>query len=244
MALDVKQKLNSLAIPTGQLDEAVASSRRRMNAALAPFRLGVVGEVKSGKSTLINALIGEPIAFVDGLEATPIACLFRHGVDKMVKFLFKDGREKNLSIEDAQRAIDQRRHDSVWIESIDHAEFTTVSPMLKDFEIWDSPGIGGSEINDFTARDFLTDVTGVIWVFDVQFLGSAGHIHGLQRLKTAKKKIVGVVNKIDLLDDPEQTPLAIDEADAKYGAYVDSFIPLSASSSFAKSSERRGRSKT
>ena len=51
-----------------------------------PLLFVVVGEVKSGKSSLLNALFGQEFAKVDVLPATDKICIFRHGpVDRVVE---------------------------------------------------------------------------------------------------------------------------------------------------------------
>ncbi len=51
-----------------------------------PLLFVVVGEVKSGKSSLLNALFGQEFAKVDVLPATDKVCIFRHGpTDRIVE---------------------------------------------------------------------------------------------------------------------------------------------------------------
>src|SRR5919204_1516903 len=51
-----------------------------------PLLFVVVGEVKSGKSSLINALFGQEIAKADVLPATDRVCIFRYGrEDKQIE---------------------------------------------------------------------------------------------------------------------------------------------------------------
>jgi len=45
----------------------------------APLRIALAGTLKSGKSTLLNALVGECIAPTDATEATRLVTWFRHG---------------------------------------------------------------------------------------------------------------------------------------------------------------------
>jgi GTPase Era involved in 16S rRNA processing len=47
-----------------------------------PLLFVVVGEVKSGKSSLLNALFGQEFARVDVLPATDRICIFRHGTEE------------------------------------------------------------------------------------------------------------------------------------------------------------------
>src|SRR6185503_4713933 len=49
-----------------------------------PLLFVVVGEVKAGKSSLINALFGQEIARTDVLPATDRVCIYRYGRDEKV----------------------------------------------------------------------------------------------------------------------------------------------------------------
>jgi len=44
-----------------------------------PLRVAIAGRVKSGKSTLLNALVGEPLAGMEGGECTRAVTWYRHG---------------------------------------------------------------------------------------------------------------------------------------------------------------------
>ena len=45
-----------------------------------PLRVAIAGRVKAGKSTLLNALIGERLAATDAGECTRIVTWYRHGL--------------------------------------------------------------------------------------------------------------------------------------------------------------------
>src|ERR671938_822174 len=47
-----------------------------------PLLFVIVGEVKSGKSSLLNALFGQEFAKVDVLPATDKICIFRYGAEE------------------------------------------------------------------------------------------------------------------------------------------------------------------
>lgn len=44
-----------------------------------PMRIALAGTLKAGKSTLVNALVGDDIAPTDATEATRIVTWFHHG---------------------------------------------------------------------------------------------------------------------------------------------------------------------
>ncbi|MGV0797252.1 Isoniazid-inducible protein iniC [Mycolicibacterium elephantis] len=68
---------------------------RRLN---QPIRIALAGTLKAGKSTLVNALVGEDIAPTDATEATRIVTWFRHGPTPKVTANHVGGRRSNVPI--------------------------------------------------------------------------------------------------------------------------------------------------
>ena len=68
---------------------------RRLN---QPIRVALAGTLKAGKSTLVNALVGEDIAPTDATEATRIVTWFRHGPTPKVTANHRGGRRSNVPI--------------------------------------------------------------------------------------------------------------------------------------------------
>lgn len=68
---------------------------RRLN---QPIRIALAGTLKAGKSTLVNALVGEDIAPTDATEATRIVTWFRHGPTPKVTANYRGGRRGNVPI--------------------------------------------------------------------------------------------------------------------------------------------------
>ena len=68
---------------------------RRLN---QPIRVALAGTLKAGKSTLVNALVGEDIAPTDATEATRIVTWFRNGATPKVTANHRGGRRSNVPI--------------------------------------------------------------------------------------------------------------------------------------------------
>lgn len=63
-----------------------------------PIRIALAGTLKAGKSTLVNALVGDDIAPTDATEATRIVTWFRHGPAPRVTANHRGGRRTNVPI--------------------------------------------------------------------------------------------------------------------------------------------------
>lgn len=63
-----------------------------------PIRIALAGTLKAGKSTLVNALVGEDIAPTDATEATRIVTWFRHGPTPKVTANHRGGRRSYVPI--------------------------------------------------------------------------------------------------------------------------------------------------
>lgn len=77
----------------------VHNELRRIGARLnEPIRIALAGTLKAGKSTLVNALVGEDIAPTDATEATRLVTRFRHGPTPKVTANHHGGRRSNVPI--------------------------------------------------------------------------------------------------------------------------------------------------
>lgn len=76
-----------------------AAELHRIGARLdEPLRVALAGTLKSGKSTLVNALLGEQIAPTDATEATRVVTWFRHGPMPKVTANHRSGARTDVPI--------------------------------------------------------------------------------------------------------------------------------------------------
>lgn len=111
-----------------------------------PLLVAIAGRVKAGKSTLLNALLGEGLAAVDATECTRIVTWYRRGTAPQVTAVPADGggpealpfrrRGGELEIDLAGRAA----------EDIERLEIAWPTPQLADLTLADTPGIGSISI--------------------------------------------------------------------------------------------------
>ncbi len=63
------------------------------------FQIVVIGEFKRGKSTLINALVGEPVLPMSVVPLTSVVTLVRGGKNSSACVEFLDGRKEGVSLD-------------------------------------------------------------------------------------------------------------------------------------------------
>lgn len=194
-----------LAIDFTSVASQLAEARKKIEQAHAPFQLGVAGEFRVGKSTLINALIGQEVAFTDFLEATPIRCQFRRAETPSATLHYIDGTSEEMEFDRANELISDRRDDDSWTDSVLKMEYRVQCDALADTDLWDAPGLGGRDVNDTRALEHLDRLGGIIWVVDATMIGKASVASPIVRMHAAGKPLICVLNRIDETEgDPEE----------------------------------------
>ncbi|MER5261082.1 dynamin family protein [Actinosynnema sp. NPDC002837] len=105
----------------------------------APLQVAVAGRIKSGKSTLVNALIGRRVAPTDVGECTRLVTRFQYGTVDRIEVVFADGRKQVLPFE-ANGSIPPDL--GVDVERVSHIEAYLTNAVLRDLTVIDTPGLG------------------------------------------------------------------------------------------------------
>ncbi|PNI09372.1 GTP-binding protein [Arthrobacter sp. AFG7.2] len=105
-----------------------------------PLRIAIAGMVKAGKSTLLNAIIGEEIAPTDTGECTRIITWYRHGRTPRITLYPTAGVPRTLPL----KRVDGRLVfvlGDVEAGDVDRLEVEWPSPALRNMTLIDTPGI-------------------------------------------------------------------------------------------------------
>ncbi|HEX6336706.1 MAG TPA: dynamin family protein [Jiangellaceae bacterium] len=118
----------------GTLDAARARLRE-------PLRVAIAGKVKAGKSTLLNALVGEQLAPTDAGECTRIVTWYRDGITYQVTVHPASGQPVSVPFRREDGALTVRL-DGHRPEAIDRMVVEWPSASLRSLVLIDTPGIG------------------------------------------------------------------------------------------------------
>src|SRR3954469_1655163 len=118
------------------LRTTLALARRRLD---EPLRVAIAGKVKAGKSTLLNALVGEELAATDAGECTRIVTWYADGRTYEVTAHLTDGtaEPRPFTRRDGAIQIDLGRP----ADEVDHLEVRVPSARLRRHTLIDTPGI-------------------------------------------------------------------------------------------------------
>ena len=138
------------------------------------FRLLVLGDMKRGKSTFLNALIGENLLPSDVNPCTAILTILRYGVEKKVTVHFNNGSSpENLDFKtfkqrytiDASEAKELEQQKKLAFPEVSHAVVEYPLPLLeKGVEIIDSPGLNDTEARNELSLGYVNNCHAILFV--------------------------------------------------------------------------------
>lgn len=178
--------------------------------------LAVVGQVKRGKSTLINAIIGEEILPFSIIPVTAIPTFLKYAESLMANIVFLDSKKQKFVASDAQQMRDFLSQYIVEEKNpenklkVSYVEVFLPADVLKEgIVLIDTPGIGSTYLhNTETTLNFLPKCDAALFVTSVDPPVTEVEIDFLKRLSSHMKEIYFILNKIDYLSEKE---LAVSE---------------------------------
>lgn len=150
---------------------------RQIAARLAePLRVAIAGRVKAGKSTLLNALVGQELAATDAGECTRVVTWYRNGPTYRIMLHPRRGMPRQLPFGRLRGTLDLEL--DLEAEEIDRLVVDWPSPALRAMTLIDTPGLG-------SARSAISERTEVALVPEGDGVGTADaviylmrHVHG------------------------------------------------------------------
>lgn len=138
--------------------EALKNGLVEMKARLdAPLRVAVAGVMKAGKSTFMNALIGDNLVYTGNLETTYTVCWFKYAEKPFITVCFRNGETQKEKFENLARwSVRSYEEENPRINDVKYLIVHYPSEILKKIEFIDTPGLNSSYGTDAqNTLDFL-----------------------------------------------------------------------------------------
>ncbi|WP_404785166.1 dynamin family protein [Altericista sp. CCNU0014] len=211
MTADYQTLLSQLQTAIGGLELAPSDPLRREIAALSTggeaFRIAVFGPFNYGKSTLLNALLGERTLPMDLIPTTGAAIAVRYGPELQTRIQLVDGRiivGEGIELLQQYAILDDARR---MREDVAAVEVWCPHPWLQTgVELLDLPGTNDREAQDALVRDSLLTADLIVQILDGRKLMTLGEREHLRDWLQDRgiETVVFVVNFLNLLEPEEQ----------------------------------------
>jgi small GTP-binding protein len=200
--ISVLDELTSLAKNNSStsLIQEIEEERKKLHE--GTFYLVVVGQFKRGKTSLLNALLGENVLPAGVIPLTAIVTLIKYGNEKEARVTFANGTRMTVSFADLPQFVTetQNPHNEKNVHSV---EIIYPAEVLQNgIVLVDTPGIGSTfEHNTITTNQFIPKIDAAIFVLSPDPPITKTEQEFLEKLSQHVKKIFVAFNKIDLLTD-------------------------------------------
>lgn len=174
------------------------------------LRVLVLGEFKAGKSSLINCLVGKPVAATDVGELTAAVCRIVPACDgrEFVRMRSAEAGRPVLEFslpeflaESKAHGVRARSGEKSRLDGYSSADLYVRTSL--PVELVDTPGLGATRRNETAAMDALAQADLVLLTVDSDNLGGARDAVLMERIQESGQPLLVAVTKTDLLEDDE-----------------------------------------
>lgn len=164
-----------------------------------PLAVAVLGEFNAGKSTLVNAILGEDVVPTGVLPTTAHPLIMGYGPRKGARIVYEDGRQKDVDFATARTLMRDEA------QEILRLLYTYPHPELRSLNFWDTPGFNALDTrHECLAAEALEDAEAILWMLDANQALKDSEFDRLLSIPDSSLRVILVVNKIDRFGDPEE----------------------------------------
>ncbi len=178
----------------------------------ARFHLAVLGQFKRGKSTLLNALLGEPILPSAIVPVTSVPTFLSWGPSPNVRVVFQDGRTEELMPEGAsgmahllKRYVteDGNPKNRLGVAQVD---VWHPAPILRrGVVLIDTPGIGSTFVHNTDATlAFISQCDAALFMVSADPPITQAEVEFLGAVRANVARLFFVLNKVDYLMEQDR----------------------------------------
>lgn len=167
------------------------------------FYLVIVGLFKRGKSSLINALIGQELAPVAVTPLTSVITFFEHGTETRAEVLFTNGQFNTVSLSEVVQYVSEEENPENK-KQVQYLKIYTDAEILENITLVDTPGLGSLfSHNSDTTLKFLPKIDAALFVLSADIPISKTDEEFLLQMENSIPNVLFVLNKSDLLSEDE-----------------------------------------
>ena len=209
---------------------------RRLETSLAgPVRVAVLGETNSGKTSVVNVLLGDDLLATDVIANTRLPLLVHHAPQPSLELVDESG--KRQPIERASIAALQVGRNA-------RLEVGVPLPLLAGIEIIDTPGTGLDDL-DFADRepDWTSRADVAIWCTIATQAWRATEVAAWRDLGREPSRSLLAATRADLLDASDRQKVMA-RLSAEAGALFHAIVMVDAAKPRANSPLSKGLAET
>ncbi len=169
------------------------------------FYVACVGQFKRGKSTLLNALIGEPVLPVGVIPVTAVVTVVRYGPRAAARIRRADGDWQEISTTELASFVTEQENPGNEKQVAAVEVFVPSALLASGMCLVDTPGIGSVfACNTEATHAFVPHIDAAVAVLGADPPISADELTLLGELCEQCKNLLVVLNKSDRLGDEER----------------------------------------
>lgn len=227
-----------------QLEPFIRRVRTLSDILSNPLSVAILGEFNAGKSTLVNALLGEEVVPMGILPTTAHTGFIEYGARKAARIAYRNNLGDGRDGAEPQKAgrVDEvpyreaRRRMEEETDLIDHLTFSYPHPHLRAVTFRDTPGFNAlDEGHDAIARGSLEDAEAILWVLDANQALSQTEFELLESIRDSSERVIVLLNKIDRVApeadgyaDSSEVQELVDYVETHIGDQIAGCFPISA----------------
>ncbi len=192
------------------------------------LKVVILGEVKAGKSTLINALLQNKVAFTNVTEATTVVSEITHSSSNKTTLIKKDGsRTEFNTLSELHTYMEESMNNLDKLNDVVKIEIKKNIDRLKSITVVDTPGLNTiTASNAARTNDYIANADIILWVMNCHHLGQSDVTDSIERVSEFGKPIICVLNRIDELTSSTPARL-IEYVDDEIGYLFEKIIAVS-----------------
>lgn len=188
-----------------------------------PITVLVCGECKRGKSTFINAWLGQDLCPVDIDVCTAVVTIIRYGEQTKARRYFGDldSIKNNIPLQVEEVALNQIENIIAYGTSQEDTHIVEIElpneKLKAGITLIDSPGVGGmNPVHGFLTNQFIQQADLILFAVDtMQTMSTSELQYYAERIHPHKVTTTFMLNKCDLVPNPQSLLVLLDDIKTK-----------------------------